>query len=481
MKSKQTSPGVAAVELSKHSFKIATSAWTSNGPQLTGLTWGEWGSKEVGSAPGESALIESLRTLRGSHRSVIGCLPRSQVTTRHLLLPSQSPRELKQMVTLQMQRQIPFSEGKMIFDYQILGEAPQGRSHLFLVVADEEVVSRTLAIFQKAGITPQALSFSSWGLLNWLILHRSVKESAFSLFLDVDRSDSQAEIVRGDQLYFSRSFPIGAEGLKTKESPAPFVREVSHFLNAFQKEFPESALDSALLSGVHEVLPRAKAALEKVLTCPIEPLPWKRVPFMSEPLRQLLETAPISYTSVAGLACLHRPAPNLLPERIKRRQRFMLLEKLGGRLVAMAALFLFLMGLTFHGMLQNRRHSLAHLQGELGRLEPQVSQVLSMEEELEALRRRSMEAFGLLEDIRALYEAVPSTVWITFLSIDPERLSLRGICPETAQVFTFAQSLEKSPGLEKVEVKSASQRRVREQELVDFRIDANRAVEGGAL
>ena len=98
--------GVTVVEVSERYFKIAQALSGPGGGRLTSLVWGQWDP---------TAFFESLQKLPAPPPFLIGSLPRSQGTTRHLILPSQNPKELGRMVALQMQRQIPFSKGKMVF------------------------------------------------------------------------------------------------------------------------------------------------------------------------------------------------------------------------------------------------------------------------------------------------------------------------------------------------------------------------------
>ena len=477
---KQDKPkGITAVELSERCFKIAQALWDTDGARLAAVTGEEWNLKQEGQKA-EEKLQATLRSLPAATTFLIGCLPRSSVTTRHLLLPSQDPKELRNMVALQVQRQIPFSKGKIVFDYRILEAVTNGRSHLFLVIAEEEVVHNALSLLQKVGTPPQIVSFSSWGLLNWAALHHAPQEGdPFFLFLDVDRWNSHAEIVHHHQLYFSRSFPIGSEALKQADGPASFSREVSHFLGAFKKEFPEASLSFATLGGISEVLPKAKSALSGMLPFPIELLPADS-PLMTESLKGVLNQSSMSFSSVLGLVLARSPVLNLLPEAVKQRQRRRSLRRQGSRIAVLALAFFFLFGFSVQGLLQERRRYLEDLQKELRRLDPLVSQTASMEKELEALRDRAAQSQQFLETVRTVYETIPATVSLTFLSLEPDRVSLRGISQEISQVFSFAEALEKSPELEKVEVKNTSQRRLQDREVIDFRIDALLTTKGTA-
>ena len=462
---------MTAVELSERGFKVAQAVWESGGAQLTAVTSGEWNPKEEGEKI-EATLQEALRALPAPTAFLIGCLPRSQVTTRHLLLPSQDPKELKGMVSLQIQRQIPFSKGRIVSDYQFLEPAPGGQSHLFLVIAEEEVVTRALTLFQRVGKMPYFVSFSSWGVLGWFTRKQPLRDGdPFLLLLDVDRWNTQAEIVRRGQLYFSRSFPIGAEALRQAEGPVSFSREVSHFLGAFKKEFPDVSLESALLGGVSDILPKATSALEGALSFPIH-LFSEESSLLSEPLRETFRRSPVSYASVSGLLFARPPLPNLLPEPIKRRQRRRILQKQGSRVVILTVVLLGLLGFSLRGVLTEKQQYLAQLKQELKQLDPLVSEASSMEKDLETLRGRTEQSQQLLEFLKTLYEAIPPSSAITFLSVEPDRLSIRGICSDIPQVFSFADALAKSPELEKIEVKNTSQRRLKDRDVIDFRLDA---------
>ena len=162
----------------------------------------------------------------------------------------------------------------------------------------------------------------------------------------------------------------------------------------------------------------------------------------------------------------------MLPEPIKQRQKRQFLQRTGLRLATSMLVLLFLIVFTFQGVLQKRQRYLRSLEKELHQLEPHVSAMASMQRDLEVLHKRLRQSADLLEAMRTLYETIPSTISVTFLSIETDRISFRGISQEIPQVFSFAEALENSKEFEKVQVKSTSQRRLQDREVIDFRIDA---------
>ena len=175
---------------------------------------------------------------------------------------------------------------------------------------------------------------------------------------------------------------------------------------------------------------------------------------------------------MSGLLFARPPIPNLLPEPIKRRQRRRILQKQGSRVAVLVVVFLGLLGFSLRGVLTEKQQYLTQLKQELKQLDPLVSEASSMEKDLETLRGRTEQSQQLLEFLKTLYEAIPPSSAITFLSVEPDRLSIRGICSDIPQVFSFAEALAKSPELEKIEVKNTSQRRLQDRDVIDFRVDA---------
>ncbi|MCH7762061.1 pilus assembly protein PilM, partial [candidate division TA06 bacterium] len=186
------------------------------------------------------ALSSLLKHLPKPIGQVFASVPRSQITTRMLLLPSTHPSELAKMVAFQVEKEIPFPKERIIFDHHLIEITPEGYTRLLLVIAGKEVIHRYLEILKQAGLTPASLFFSSQGLASWFQwVHGEREKETFSALIDVDRFLTHVEVIHRGELYFTRSFLIGSQQIEEKGEKVQeaFLQELNRTFLAFKKEF----------------------------------------------------------------------------------------------------------------------------------------------------------------------------------------------------------------------------------------------------
>ncbi|MBI4436828.1 MAG: pilus assembly protein PilM [Candidatus Omnitrophica bacterium] len=409
---------------------------------------------------------------------VFASIPRSQVTTRTPVLPSTQPSELLKIVEFQIEKLIPFPKEKIIFDYRILETTPEGYSRLLLVIAGEEVIRRDLAILKRVGLSPESIFFSSEGLVAWLNLVQGEKkeDGIFSVLVDVDLFTTHVEVLRGGELYFTRSFSIGSRQLgRGKEDPSQeaFFQELKRTFVAFKKEFPPGDIHHLFLSGSAGILPSVQRIVSSQLSIPIEAIDFKaHCPLETSVLPEEGFLQEVSFSSSAGLLLRERKNIDLIPHSIKEARVRRTFRRTATQFFALLAGSFFLLSLMFGRSLQSRRQTLLSLETQLHEVEPVATQMESMHQQLEVLKARSAQSEAMLELLRELYRLIPQETSLTFLLLEPGHLSLQGGSKDLAPVFQFAKSLESSPLFKSVQVKNATRRTLSEGEITYFRIDA---------
>ncbi|MFH1857571.1 MAG: pilus assembly protein PilM, partial [Candidatus Omnitrophota bacterium] len=205
---RKTGQGTLLVELSERSIKLVQASEEAGQRQLVHLEAIELESQ--GEEEIAQKLLTALKRLPLKARRVFASMPRSQITTRMLVLPSTQSAELAKMVEYQIEKEIPFPKEKIIFDDYLIEVTPEGYSRLLLVIAGEEVVRRYLNILKRSGLFPAALFFSSQGLLSWFRRIQAEKDmDFFTALVDIDRFLTHVEIIHRGELYFTRSISIG--------------------------------------------------------------------------------------------------------------------------------------------------------------------------------------------------------------------------------------------------------------------------------
>jgi len=409
---------------------------------------------------------------------IFASVPRSQVTTRTPLLPATQPSELLKIVEFQIEKLIPFPKEKIIFDYRILETTAEGYSRLLLVIAGEEVIRRQLTILKRVGLVPESLFFSSEGLVDWFTLVQGEKQSEenFSALVDIDLFTTHVEVHRRGELYFTRSFSIGSRQLSPQgetSSQETFLQELNRTFVAFKKEFPPGEIHHLFLSGSPSILPLAQRILSSEIRIPIEVIDFKaHCPLEPSVLPEEGILREVSFCSGAGLLLKEARHIDLIPAADKEARARRIFRRTAVQFLILIVGSLFLLSLIFGRSLTTRRERFLSLEAQLHELEPLATQMESMQKQLDVLKVRSAQSEANLELLRELYRLIPQETSLTYLLVEPGRLSLRGGSKDLATVFKFAKSLESSPLFKSVGVKNATRRTLAEGEITYFRIDA---------
>lgn len=112
-----------------------------------------------------------LEFLRGRDCDVIVRLPATQVLIKPVLLPLAAERNLREVLAFDMDRQTPFTEEKVFFDYRITGhDLDNDRLRVELILTRREYLEPLLDQLNATGIAPHRVTVENegaeWNLLS---------------------------------------------------------------------------------------------------------------------------------------------------------------------------------------------------------------------------------------------------------------------------------------------------------------------------
>ncbi|PYN96354.1 MAG: hypothetical protein DMD91_21825 [Candidatus Rokuibacteriota bacterium] len=388
-------------------------------------------------------------------RTVALGLPRSSVTVKPIELPSVGG-EIRQMVSFELERHLPFPSDDASFDYIMLPEdratgatSPAGRQ-VVIAAADRRVVDGALRIAEDAKLRPISLTVASHNLPA-LVERRPRGEKV--VWIHRAGETSELLVLIGGTIALSRSV-AGTDA-------ATVVAEVQRSFTLIRWR----GCDAVWVSG--DAQPEVTAALTERGMTVSEPPYTARARTMlatvTDSPRGVLELAlAVAAGRVRPLELL--PAA-LRPRRLTRAQ----LVTVG---FAAATVLLAVGALVAPGWRENRR--LAEIDTRIAKLDPEVRSTERVLQDLER-NRRLLATIQTLETgtvrplplLRELTELLPNDAWLTLLSADTKGVELTGQASAAAALIPL---LENSPRLERVEFSSPVTRgRDKEQ----FRIRAS--------
>ena len=173
------------------------------------------------------ALAKIFKDLKLNTQGIIACIPRHLVTVRILEFPSTNPKDIRDMVSLQVGKQTPYSRDEIIFTYKTIGVSATGYTKVMLVIARRNLVNARVEVLQKAGIEVEKVTMSSEGLAHWFQMtyweetapgkakvYDDVKlDDQAVICVDIDSNYSDFIVLRKAKLVYTRNFLVGANHL----------------------------------------------------------------------------------------------------------------------------------------------------------------------------------------------------------------------------------------------------------------------------
>ena len=122
-----------------------------------------------------------------------------------------------QMVSYEIEQNVPFPIDEMICDRQIIGETETGDKSVMIVAAKVDQIEAITSAVSAAGFTPELVDVAPIALTNVLQFNGS-DDGSCSVLLDIGAKTTSLVIVEGDKLY-NRSIPVAGNTI-TKEISA---------------------------------------------------------------------------------------------------------------------------------------------------------------------------------------------------------------------------------------------------------------------
>ncbi|MDO8525065.1 MAG: pilus assembly protein PilM [Candidatus Omnitrophota bacterium] len=240
------------VEIGNDWLKIAESSPSPLGAEITRISLHKLALiKENLSA----AISDIFKDLSINRQHVILCMPRHLLTVRVLDLPSIDPKEIDDMINLQVGKQTPYSRDEITSTHKIMYSAREGYTKVMLAIVQRSIVSERLETLKNAGVTVGKVVISSEGVYNWFSLAYlqdiKVKDSETVAVLDIDSNYSDFITIYKGKLVFTKNIFIGANHLleKSEEWKVKLVEELGRCLKRYYIEEKNAKIERLFLAG----------------------------------------------------------------------------------------------------------------------------------------------------------------------------------------------------------------------------------------
>lgn len=396
------------IEIGARDLRVVAARVRPSGARLLGAV--EIASfRERPAAEWGALYADFARRAGASHLSATVLLPRRDVIVRFLSLPGVRARDVASAIELQIDSLHPFLPEQAIYDWARVG--PHGA--VLVAIARRDAVERYTALFEEAGLSVAAFTFSAAALYSAVRLVSRPPSAGFLAFANTgDSLDAYGESEA--RPLFSASFDL------------PFERAAALAAAELRLEPGIEPLDAAAL------LPPPKGAPEAF---------------------DLSRNA-LAYAAALAGACPRLALPlNLLPPEYRKSNSRAMYVPVAG----LAALVVIVLAAWLSITPIEDRKYLAALETEVSRLEPQARKAGTLQHSIDSARARAR----LLDDFRrrtradldslaAATRLLPDSASLASLELTRNAIDLNG---QAEQAEPLLKVLDDSPLFQSSEFK----------------------------
>lgn len=446
-------PQISVIQIAANGMTVTRFTMGAKKPSemVTRRIVGPW---EEGAA--EEALRTLIREMDIKEDRTVLVLPRQDVTTRLLTLPSQNAEEIAGMVEFSAEEYVPYALDELIIDQCIVQKLGSGESEVLAALAHQDAVLKPLTLLQSCGITPEKILLSTACIATAAMTDPVLSTGRHAVVSLID-GGMEILVLQDGIPVFSRGIISSQDweataldpdagtggGLIVDTGAEELAGEMRNSLAAYRRESVDGmGVDDVHLTCSYADLGLLCESISRTMNRDCKPLQFTS-PILDE--LTLPETG-LSITAVGSLLNLTGREQfniNLLPESESEARRIEAIKK---RLIqgsVFVLLILLALGGWYYQARSQRLTMIRELEQRIARIEPNAKGITEKREALNILYRQVDRKGSILEQLAMLVEAAPDgRLNFARLSLrKQEGIELWGRAREVNDVSDFAQNI----------------------------------------
>jgi type IV pilus assembly protein PilM len=201
---------MAGVDLGSGFIKVAELDYSRRQPVLTaaGAIAVPQGAIRDGLISDSSVIVAQLQQLMLSagccSKNVVFSVGSRSAVVREAVFPLMAPAELKEAITWEIEKYIPFAPDSYYYDYSIAGKSETGlEMRVVIAAAAKEAIDALMALAKESGLNPVAVDIDA------LAAGRALSNPDSALLVDIGDLNTQITVFKGGCPAAARTAAIG--------------------------------------------------------------------------------------------------------------------------------------------------------------------------------------------------------------------------------------------------------------------------------
>ena len=330
------------LQIDAHSISMLRFHLNGAVPQETSFlrVSGSWEDTETQQA----ALAEFIAAHGLEQDAIYSILPRYDVTTRIITLPSHDLKEIMGMVRFSVEDYVPYTIDEVVLDQCILRKLDSGESETLIAIAHKDVVEKHLDVLRNAGIAPVKVLLSTACIYSAALATHPKEQERYAL-VSLSAGGIEISIMDGENPVFTRGIAMTQDWEQVAENPdaageslvdmggaEDLAAELRGSLSAYRRETPDGeGVDAVYLACAYAPMQKLCESLSLKLNRECKPAQFILDAFDDKDID--LPGLPVE--AVGGLMEARGQAGikiNLLPEKEAKARQIENIKTLGLRI-----------------------------------------------------------------------------------------------------------------------------------------------------
>lgn len=398
-------------------------------------------------------------------------IPRKWITIKHATLPSKDEEEIKNMISFQAVKLVPYSLDEIVIDFQILEIDSKGLSKLKLFVIPKNVLNSYIKLIHSAGLTVEKVLPGQELSIKYLENSNFLTDKT-EIILDFDRHSIDIFAKKNKMFVFSRTIPVGIKDLKDEKNNLLLKSSLAESIDFFKRDYSVKKIDRCLFLCNKDLYIKAEKHLKDLFTCQIEYLDL----FSKASLDKFTPSEKFNYFSISSfLGALNyaKDVPiNLLPEQYKKEIIKSNTKKQFIKTGILAAIAIVLFSILIFNELRFKNMFIRKIQNESSKDIDKVKKLEAMRKHLKIFDDYQNNKYVVLQILSELNKLIPENMFLKDINYKSGGLLLiKGTSPGPSEVFDLIPKMETVPLFKNVSTRYVRKTRHRGKDFTDFFIE----------
>jgi len=384
-------------------------------------------------------ILEEIKaTIHSDRVKVVFAIPHFHATARYIHLPSHDPKEINNMIDLQIPNILPYPSNEISSGYNIVEKTNDGFSYVNLLLIQKSAVEKYLSIAKSLSLEVYKVYLSIYGF-EWLATLKGPSLEKEKLFVIINPSTIEILVMRDKKICLSRLIQSNTKDDFNQQLSKSILETISLFL----RQSDSGPIRRVFLIGERNIVNDCKLALDKSMVIPVNIIDSPQEAEIGVKFK-VCNLADFSLNGLGFALKLPDDSLDLIPDEDKAlRTRNKKIKNIF-KFMGVGCLIIVILFIGFLKNLSNKYSYISELDEKIAAVYGQAQGLEVMAQNLRIFELAKNDQRKVLEFSKSVHNLKPQDVTITEINFSSDQdiqFMITGIALKNDAVFSYVADL----------------------------------------